>query len=32
MDTPAINLPAVDGNSRYRAGVMEGSRYRQSCG
>jgi ribulose-bisphosphate carboxylase large chain len=23
MDTPIINLPPVDGNSRYRAGVME---------
>jgi ribulose-bisphosphate carboxylase large chain len=23
MDTPVINLPPVDGNSRYRAGVME---------
>jgi len=23
MDTPVINLPVVDGNSRYRAGVME---------
>jgi ribulose-bisphosphate carboxylase large chain len=23
MDTPVINLPAMDGNNRYRAGVME---------